>query len=151
MIPVDPQISQRRVRCDNIHDGEVQMINSSIVSVHQHASGVRNSGVRCVGRSRRGLTTKFHAHVDSQDRLVKLLTRRATTKTSHCRRGLARRAPSAHDRPCRQGLCAESVRSCIRAQGAIPNIPNRSNRKRRSRWKRRSTERETASRSSSTS
>ena len=27
------------------------------------------------------------------------------------------------------------MRSCIRAQGAIPNIPNRSNRKRKYRWK----------------
>ena len=27
------------------------------------------------------------------------------------------------------------MRSCIRAQGAIPNIPNRSNRKKKYRWK----------------
>jgi len=27
------------------------------------------------------------------------------------------------------------VRSCIRGQGAIPNIPNRSNRKKKCRWK----------------
>jgi transposase len=30
---------------------------------------------------------------------------------------------------------ADSVRSCIRDQGAIPNIPNRSNRKKKFRWK----------------
>jgi len=34
------------------HDGKVQMIDSSIVREHQHAYGVRKSGVRCVGRSR---------------------------------------------------------------------------------------------------
>ena len=30
---------------------------------------------------------------------------------------------------------ADSVRTCIRDQGAIPNIPNRGNRKRKYRWK----------------
>ena len=34
-----------------------------------------------------------------------------------------------------KGYDADSVRSCIRAQGAIPNIPNRSNRKKKFRWK----------------
>ena len=30
---------------------------------------------------------------------------------------------------------ADSVRTCIRDQGALPNIPNRGNRKRKYRWK----------------
>lgn len=34
-----------------------------------------------------------------------------------------------------KGYDADSVRSCICAQGAIPNIPNRSNRKKKYRWK----------------
>lgn len=34
-----------------------------------------------------------------------------------------------------KGYDANSVRSCIRDQGAIPNIPNKSNRKKRFRWK----------------
>jgi transposase len=34
-----------------------------------------------------------------------------------------------------KGYDADSVRSCIRGQGAIPNIPNRSNRKTKFRWK----------------
>lgn len=34
-----------------------------------------------------------------------------------------------------KGYDSDSVRSCIRAQGAIPNIPNRSNRKKKYRWK----------------
>ncbi len=34
-----------------------------------------------------------------------------------------------------KGYDADSVRSCIRSQGAIPNIPNRSNRKKKYRWK----------------
>jgi transposase len=34
-----------------------------------------------------------------------------------------------------KGYDADSVRSCIRRHGAIPNIPNRANRKRKHRWK----------------
>ena len=34
-----------------------------------------------------------------------------------------------------KGYDADRVRSCIRDQGAIPNIPNRSNRKKKFRWK----------------
>jgi transposase len=34
-----------------------------------------------------------------------------------------------------KGYDADCVRSCIRDQGAIPNIPNRKNRKKKYRWK----------------
>lgn len=34
-----------------------------------------------------------------------------------------------------KGYDADSVRSCIRGQGAVPNIPNRANRKKKHRWK----------------
>jgi transposase len=34
-----------------------------------------------------------------------------------------------------KGYDADSVRSCIRGQGAIPNIPNRANRTKKYRWK----------------
>ena len=34
-----------------------------------------------------------------------------------------------------KGYDADSVRSCIRDQGAIPNIPNRANREKKYRWK----------------
>ena len=44
--------------------------------------------------------------------------------------GLDRRAVVIADK----GYDADSVRSCIRDQGAIPNIPTRSNRKKKFRW-----------------
>lgn len=34
-----------------------------------------------------------------------------------------------------KGYDADSIRACIRDHGAIPNIPNRSNRKTKFRWK----------------
>ena len=85
----------------------------------------------CLGRSRGGLTTKIHAVVDAQGLPVRL--------------GLT--AGQAHDAPAALGLLdrlaprtivlgdkaydAGSIRDLIEAQGAVPNIPAKSNRK----WK----------------
>jgi transposase len=95
----------------------------------------KKSGVRCVGRSRGGLTTKIHARVDAQGRPVKLLISPGNdhdiTAAEALLDGLEPRAIVLADK----GYDADSVRSYIRAQGAIPNIPNRSNRNRKYRWK----------------
>ena len=60
------------------YDGDLQMVDSSSIRVHQHAAnvkkGVRAQGAaagdvshaRCMGRSRGGLTTKIHALVDAE-------------------------------------------------------------------------------------
>lgn len=41
------------------------MIDSAIVSAHQHASCSQNCGCEGFGRSRGGLTTKIHAVIDA--------------------------------------------------------------------------------------
>ncbi len=46
-------------------DAEVQMIDSTIVRAHQHASCIRNNASEGFGRSRGGLTTTIHAVVDA--------------------------------------------------------------------------------------
>jgi transposase len=43
------------------HDGSVQMIDTSIVRVHQHGGCAGGAETRLMGRSRGGLTTKIHA------------------------------------------------------------------------------------------
>src|SRR5512134_1829831 len=56
------------------HDGKVQMIDSSVVRVHQHAAGAKKKvEIGCVGRSRGSLSTKIHARVDAKGRPVALL------------------------------------------------------------------------------
>jgi len=46
------------------HDGKVQMIDSTIVRVHQQAAAQKKqAGDACIGRSRGGLTTKLHVRV----------------------------------------------------------------------------------------
>ena len=49
------------------HDGDIQMIDSSSIRLHQHAANGKKKQTRsrCMGRSRGGLTTKIHALVDA--------------------------------------------------------------------------------------
>jgi transposase len=117
------------------HDGKVQMIDSSIVRVHQHASGVKKRvefvvSVEAGAGSRRRSTRA----VDGKGRPVRLLISPGNDHDITCARalldGLEQRAVVIADK----GYDADSVRSCIRDQGAIPNIPNRANREKKYRW-----------------
>ena len=54
------------------HDASVQMIDTSIVRVHQHAACVARSGSQSMGRSRGGLSSKIHAVVDANGLPVQL-------------------------------------------------------------------------------
>ena len=47
------------------HDATVQMIDTSMVRVHQHAACIADRGCQSVGRSRGGLTSKLHVVVDA--------------------------------------------------------------------------------------
>ncbi|WP_316227548.1 MULTISPECIES: IS5 family transposase [unclassified Bradyrhizobium] len=46
------------------HDAAVQMIDTSIVRVHQHGACITRNPRQSMGRSRGGLTSKIHAVVD---------------------------------------------------------------------------------------
>ena len=50
----------------------VQMIDNSIVRVHQHAACIARNRRQSMGRSRGGLTSKIHAVVDSNGLPVRL-------------------------------------------------------------------------------
>jgi hypothetical protein len=54
------------------HDGSIQMIDTSIVRVHQHGGCAGGGETRLIGRSRGGLTTKIHACVDTNGMPVRL-------------------------------------------------------------------------------
>jgi transposase len=47
------------------HDAAVQIIDTSIVRVHQHGACITRNQRQSMGRSRGGLTSKIHAVVDS--------------------------------------------------------------------------------------
>ena len=54
------------------HDAAVQMIDTSIVRVHQHGASIVDNNHQDMGRSRGGLTSKIHAVVDTNGMPVHL-------------------------------------------------------------------------------
>jgi transposase len=48
------------------HDAAVQIIDTSIVRLHQHAACIARNRGQSMGRSRGGLTSKIHAVVDTR-------------------------------------------------------------------------------------
>jgi transposase len=54
------------------HDEAVQMIDTSIVRVHQHAACIARNKKQSMGRPRGGLTSKIHAVVDANGLPVRL-------------------------------------------------------------------------------
>ena len=54
------------------HDAAVQMIDTSIIRVHQHAACIERNKRQSMGRSRGGLTSKIHALVDTNGLPVRL-------------------------------------------------------------------------------
>src|SRR5215207_9922827 len=54
------------------HDAAVQMIDTSIVRVHQHGACITRNRQQSMGRSRGGLTSKIHALVDTNGLPVRL-------------------------------------------------------------------------------
>ncbi|MEQ8194365.1 MAG: IS5 family transposase [Rhodospirillales bacterium] len=114
------------------YDGDIQMIDSSVVRVHQHAAnGKKNDRVHCMGRSRGGLTTKVHALTDARGLPIKLVL---TPGQTHDVNGaallltdLAEGGVVLGDR----AYDADWIRERIEAQGAAPNIPDKANRRQR--------------------
>jgi hypothetical protein len=84
-------------------DGNIQMIGSSSVRVHQHAANSKSGGDRCMGRSRGGLTTKIHVLADAKGLLLELVLPGQAARLS--RRGEAAWKPARKNHPARrQGL-----------------------------------------------
>jgi glutamate 5-kinase len=54
------------------HDPSIQMIDTSIVRVHQHAACLARNKGQSMGRSRGGLSCKIHAVVDAKGLPVQL-------------------------------------------------------------------------------
>jgi transposase len=54
------------------HDAAVQMIDTSVVRVHQHAACIARNKRQSMGRSRGGLTSKIHVVVDRNGLPVRL-------------------------------------------------------------------------------
>jgi len=110
-------------------DATVQMIDTSVVRVHQHGACVAGTGEQHMGRSRGGLTSKVHAVVDANGPPVRLAL---TPGEAHDNRlcpvllaGLRPRTMLLAD----HGYDADWIGALVNQQGARANIPPEQNRK----------------------
>jgi len=111
------------------HNAAVQMIDTSVVRVHQHGACIACNREQQMGRSRGGLTSKIHALVDADGLPVRL---GLTTGEAHDNRlcsillsGLSPRTMLLADR----GYNADWIRVLASEKGAWANIPPKRNRK----------------------
>jgi transposase len=111
------------------HDTTVQMIDTSVVRVHQHGACIAGNRQQDMGRSRGGLTSKIHAVVDANGLPVRL---GPTPGEAHDNRlcsvlltELQPRATLLADR----GYDADWIRAPAGEHGAWANIPPKRNRK----------------------
>jgi transposase len=111
------------------HNVAVQMIDTSIVRVHQHGACIAGNKQQDMGRSRGGLTSKIHAVVDADGLPVRLgLTPGEAHDNRLCSVLLTELRPRTTllaDR----GYDADWIREFASQKGAWANIPPKRNRK----------------------
>jgi transposase len=110
------------------HDAAVQMIDTSVIRVHQHAACIARNKRQSMGRSRGGLTSKIHAVVDTNGLPVRLAL---TTGEAHDNRlagKLLSRLKSRTMLLADHGYDADWIRALAAERGVWANIPPRCNR-----------------------
>nr|WP_255326053.1 IS5 family transposase [Sphingobium sp. 15-1] len=114
-------------------NGELVMIDSTCMRVHQHgASGKKGGpGDHGMGRSRGGLTTKLHALVDANGRPVSLRLTGGQVHDACEAEALIEAIPEGATLLGDKGYDSIVIREAAAARNIWANIPNRSNRKQR--------------------
>jgi transposase len=111
------------------HDVAVQMIDTSIVRVHQHAACIARNKKQSMGRSRGGLTSKIHAVVDTNGLPVRLGLTAGEAHDNRLAFKLLSRLKSGTMLLADRGYDADWIRAVATEKGAWANIPPRCNRK----------------------
>ena len=111
------------------YDGDVQMIDSSSIRVHQHAAnGQKDERSRCMGRSRGGLTTKIHALVDAQGRPIRLKLTEGQAHDGRSAADMLETIEAGHILLADRAYDSDALRAEMAERGACANIraiPNR--------------------------
>jgi transposase len=110
------------------HDAAVQMIDTSIVRVHQHAACITRNQRQSMGRSRGGLTSKIHAVVDGNGLPVRLALSPGEAHDVRLAGKLLSRLKSGSMLLADRGYDADWIRELAMKKGAWANIPPKSNR-----------------------
>ena len=110
------------------HDAAVQMIDTSIVRVHQHGACITRNRRQSMGRSRGGLTSKIHALVDTNGLPVRLALTAGQAHDNTRAGSLLSRLKSGTMLLADRGYDADRIRALVRQHGAWANIPPKRNR-----------------------
>jgi transposase len=110
------------------HDASVQMIDTSIVRVHQHGACIIRNRRQSLGRSRGGLTSKIHALVDTNGLPVRLALTAGEAHDNRLADKLLSRLKSGSMLLADRGYDADWIRALAVRKGALANIPPRCNR-----------------------
>jgi transposase len=103
------------------HDAPVQMIDTSMVRVHQHGACIADGARQALGRSRGGLTTKLHAVVNGKGLPLRL---EVTPGEAHdnrlCLTLLGDLNPKTRLLQPASISCAQSYRAVLQSDQAVP-------------------------------
>ena len=111
-------------------DTEWVFADGSYVRAHQHASGARHGEERAIGKSRGGSTTKIHILADAHGYPVDFeITGGDVHDVKAADTLLGKVSGQAENFIADKGYDSDSLREQIRAAGAIPVIPRKSNSK----------------------
>ena len=110
------------------HDASVQMIDTSIVRVHQHAACIARNKSQCMGRSRGGLSSKIHAVVDANGLPVQVALTAGEAHDNRLAGKLPSRLKSGTMLLADRGYDADWIRALAANKGVWANIPAKRNR-----------------------
>jgi transposase len=110
------------------HDAAAQMIDTSIVRVHQHGACITRNRRQSMGRSRGGLTSKIHALVDTNGLPVRLAVTAGEAHDNRLAGKLLSRLKSGTMLLADRGYDADWIRALVLRHGAWANIPPKRNR-----------------------
>jgi hypothetical protein len=111
-----------------MHDAAVQMIDTSIIRVHQHAACIARNKRQSIGRSRGGLTSKIHAVVETNGLPVQLALTTGEAYDNRLAGKLLSRLKSGTMLLADRDYDADWIRALAAERGAWANIPPRGNR-----------------------
>ena len=105
------------------HDAAVQMIDTSIVRVHQHGACITRNRSQSMGRSRGGLTSKIHAVVDTNGLPVRLALTAGEAHDNRLAGKLLSRLKSGTMLLADRGYDADWIRALAAEKGALGQHP----------------------------
>ncbi|EGR03940.1 transposase DDE domain protein [Vibrio cholerae HE-40] len=117
----------QRISSDN--DPEWLFIDGSIVKAHQDSSGAASRSDEAIGKSRGGSSTKIHLAVDSGGLPVYFEISGGQVNDIIHAQSLISEAPKSYNVTADKGYDSNQLRTFIKTNGGVANIPRRENSK----------------------